>query len=654
MKKWMYAAGLIAALITGSVQFFSFTPLPDPTPEAALEQSQQQFRQGLEALKQAIARYVAAGDQWAGDPAGLPSVQEAHLQTRLAFKQVELWMEYFDREAVKRYVNGPPLPSIDLSKPGITILQPQGLQVLDELLFGEEAVQQKDSILQQVRTLQINFNDFYLYQRRLAFQHRFVLEAIRYELLRIYTLGLTGFDTPGSGNAMPEATVAFEACYKHLQPYLPLIKEKDPKLAAELGTRFQGAVKYLAANDEFDTFDRLAFLRKYLNPLYAGVLAVHKALGVETVYETTTIPQAVNYNSDKIFDTRFFDTRFFFNNQAGEHPEKRIALGKMLFFDPILSGNNKRSCASCHLPGRAFTDGLPKSKAIDEHGFIMRNAPTLINAVYAENYFLDLREPALERQIKHVVMDENEFNTNFDEIVGKLKQSAEYLQLFEAAYADVPAYALSPFSVSDALAAYVATLTSFNSAFDRYARGETNAIDPAVARGYNLFMGKAACGTCHFAPTFNGNVPPYYEETDSEVLGVPAKNDTVHAQLDPDLGRYASSRPHDETAIFFHAFKTTTVRNVQMTGPYMHNGVYNTLDEVVDFYNRGGGAGIGIELPNQTLPPDPLNLTPKEMKDLVAFMHALTDFQGLADMPQRLPRFENQAKWNERQVIGAY
>lgn len=74
---------------------------------------------------------------------------------------------------------------------------------------------------------------------------------------------------------MPEATVAFEACYKHLQPYLPLIKEKDPKLAAELGTRFQGAVKYLTANSNFDTFNRLAFLRKYLNPLYAGVLAVH-------------------------------------------------------------------------------------------------------------------------------------------------------------------------------------------------------------------------------------------------------------------------------------------------------------------------------------------------------------------------------------------
>ena len=123
-------------------------------------------------------------------------------------------------------------------------------------------------------------------------------------------------------------------------------------------------------------------------------------------------------------------------------------------------------------------------------------------------------------------------------------------------------------------------------------------------------MGKAKCATCHFFPLFNGSVPPLYNETESEVLGVPSQNTTQNATIDSDLGEFLITK----APLKKHAFKTPTVRNSAITFPYMHNGVYQTLEEVLDFYNRGGGSGIGITTENQTLPTDKLNLTKSEIK----------------------------------------
>jgi cytochrome c peroxidase len=171
---------------------------------------------------------------------------------------------------------------------------------------------------------------------------------------------------------------------------------------------------------------------------------------------------------------------------------------------------------------------------------------------------------------------------------------------------------------------YIRSLARWNSPFDRYARGETDALDPAARRGFNLFMGKAACATCHFPPAFNGVVPPRYIETESEVLGVPEKFPATPLVLDPDPGRgIVHLNP-----IFQNAFKTPTVRNVALTAPYMHNGSMETLEDVMDFYNAGGGAGLGLDVPNQTLPTDSLGLTRREMDDVIAFMKALTDTTG--------------------------
>jgi len=160
-----------------------------------------------------------------------------------------------------------------------------------------------------------------------------------------------------------------------------------------------------------------------------------------------------------------------------------------------------------------------------------------------------------------------------------------------------------------------------SSRFDRAVRGDSTALTTGERRGFNLFMGKALCGTCHFAPLFGGTTPPDLLEAEPEVIGVPAEAIARRARLDLDPGRSG----FDGEPLHQHAFKTPTLRNVALTAPYMHNGVFRTLQEVVDFYDAGGGAGLGLTVPNLTLPADSLHLSRQEKRDLVAFLEALTD-----------------------------
>jgi cytochrome c peroxidase len=164
-------------------------------------------------------------------------------------------------------------------------------------------------------------------------------------------------------------------------------------------------------------------------------------------------------------------------------------------------------------------------------------------------------------------------------------------------------------------------------------RGEEGMLTADELAGFNLFMGKGKCATCHFMPLFNGSVPPQYFETESEVLGVPAKADTINAVVDSDAGKFNTYN----RALHKFAFKTPTLRNAALTAPYMHNGVFKTLEEVIDFYNRGGGAGIGAVVSNQTLPVDKLNLSRKEQQQIIAFIHTLTDTTGMTRISEALP-----------------
>lgn len=632
----------------------SFASSPVTSPNEALANLQKSFHISIDQVASNIQLYSEKATHLDQSEKALVELQEIHLATRIAYKKVEFLLEYYDRDAMKKYINGAPLPTIEKHVPEIRVIEPSGLQVLDELVFGDNPIEEKAEILAQVKGLKKYFSQVQQYQKGIQINHRHVFEASRQEIIRILTLGVTGFDTPGSANAIPEAVNAMEAVSHAMAFYQTAIKEKNASLSDDIKALFKGAIQYLKENNDFDSFDRLTFLKTYINPLYAKVKEAQIALGVETVYETTKVPQAVRYHADNIFSDAFLNEDYFANVRNEEASEKRIELGKLLFFDPVLSSNNQFSCATCHQPERGFTDGLDKSLAIKDGKKIKRNAPTVVNSVYAERYFYDLREPSIERQIRHVVVDSLEFNTDFFEIVDKLSQSETYKKLFAEAYADQPQYQLSKWSISNALACYVVSLSSFNSPFDQYVRGERKELPEATKRGFNLFMGKAACGTCHFAPSFNGLVPPFYEESESEVLGVPSTSGSENLFIDPDLGRLESSRPQDEAYFYAFSFKTPTVRNAALTAPYMHNGVYETMEEVIDFYNKGGGLGMGIDIPHQTLPATPLNLNEGEIKDLIAFMEALTDTTGMTNIQLELPKFEGMPELNKRMPGGNY
>jgi cytochrome c peroxidase len=325
-----------------------------------------------------------------------------------------------------------------------------------------------------------------------------------------------------------------------------------------------------------------------------------------------------------LFDVDAFDATAFAPDFATFTSPQLVALGERLFHEPRLSGPATRSCATCHVPQLAFTDGKPHSDLLIAAITPARNAPTLLNAALQLALFDDSRAGSLESQAEAVLANPAEMGSSAEVAAERLRGDSSYRREFELAFTK-----LTPASDSVvtgqrlrvAVAAYVRSLIALNSRFDKAMRGDKAALTAAERRGFDLFMGKGRCGTCHFAPLFNGVMPPEFVESEPEIIGVPAERAIRHARLDPDEGRGAVD--HEPTHI--GAFRVPTLRNVALTAPYMHNGAYTKLGDVVDFYNRGGGVGVGAKVAGQTLPTRPLGLTAIERRDLVAFLGALTD-----------------------------
>jgi cytochrome c peroxidase len=244
-----------------------------------------------------------------------------------------------------------------------------------------------------------------------------------------------------------------------------------------------------------------------------------------------------------------------------------------------------------------------------------------VNAGFQPTLFHDSRVGSLEAQAQAVLASPAEMGSSEDRAAQALATDTSYREAFARALRQPPERAVTGRAVRAALAAYVRSLDALNSRFDRAVRGDTAALTQDERRGFTVYMGKARCGVCHFLPLFYGTMPPDFVSSEPEIIGVPAQPDTQHARLDPDPGRAGFDMELTHT----HAFKVPTLRNVALTAPYMHNGVFKTLDAVIDFYNRGGGTGIGAQVPGQTLPARKLRLTAVERKDLRAFLEALTD-----------------------------
>lgn len=573
-------------------------------------------------------------------------IQKSYLKLRKYYKQWEYLAIQKDPVFIKEEINAAPLPKIEENSFGSNIIAARGLQQLDDLIFSDEYT--KEEITQQVTYLKNKFKEY----TPIKLYDRDVFEGARIELIRLFTLGLTGYDTPGSANAIQDATDVLITLQEDLNIYHKTIIAKDSALAKHIQSDLLQAINYLKQNNNFEKLDRFYFIKNYLNPLYKNILWAHRKLEIELPEEVYQQKLAFNYNSENLFAEDFINSSYYIQVPDKFNTNKTKELGKLLFFDPILSSNNDRACASCHNPDKAFTDQLPKSIASGKIGFLKRNSPTLINSVYTERLFHDMRARTFVDQMEHVLTSKDEFNSSMIELLEKLNQSEEYINLFKSAF-ELKENKISGVYIQMALSVYVASLTGMDSQFDKYIRGETTKINKDVIHGFNIFMGKAVCGTCHFAPIFNGTVPPDYKDSESEVLGVPENPYVKKPKIDTDEGRGAALL---KEKVFYnqYAFKTPTVRNSKLTFPYMHNGSYKNLEDVMDFYNKGGGKGIGIVLEHQTLPFDELKLTNKEMKDVIAFMNALTDTSGITTKPNILPKFKNQPNWNKRKIGGEY
>ena len=573
-------------------------------------------------------------------------LQAQFSRTRMAYKKVEFLFDYLEPNYAYLYVNGGPLPKLHKEVSEIDIIEPNGLQRLDEIIFSDELEESLQEVKEKTRELnqsiafigETHLND------TISAQNAF--ESLRSGIVRVFTLGLTGFDTPGSVNAINESLSSMRSMRQAFSMYRSDLTNQQREHFKGIIHLYNSGIERLEQNKDFDSFDRMSFLKDIVNPIYGDLYAFQKMLGIDT---TSLNNHAQNYNVRNLFDEDFLDVNYYsqfsyqdINNKAS------IELGKTLFYDPILSHNLDLSCSSCHNPSLGFADGYAKSPTNQNQVFTKRNSPSLIDAGYSSKYFWDMREHDLEKQVAHVVEDSLEFNMDFYAIEKRLSQSKEYIEMFEKAYGSIGGKLINRRAISNAISAYVNTLKSFDSSFDKYVRGESEEIDNSVIAGFNLFMGKAACGTCHFAPVFNGSVPPFYTDAESEVLGVTETYDPAQPILDEDLGRSRNGRKGDAHPHFDNSFKTVTVRNSAITAPYMHNGGFETLDEVLDFYNVGGGVGMGIDISHQTLAGDSLLLDDVEVLQLTAFLHALTDTTGLQPGKIKLPQFEHQPYWNQR------
>ena len=569
---------------------------------------QRQFRADIIHLDSSISLLLKNVEQKAK-----PSdIQQSFYTARLAYKRVEWLTDYYFPETAKN-LNGPPLDEFEEADQ--VVIQPEGFQVIEEYLFPEVDTSQYENLLQRVKVLKANLTrlSFMDGSNQLTDQH--IFDAARLEMFRIFTLGITGFDSPAALYSLPEAKSALTSVEENISVYTEALQQDHSELAQKLSRQFELCRQALKGS--FEDLDRLEFLTDYLNPLSSLLYESQIALGIHPFAESRTLSSSAR----TLQDSNSFNPQHFISVSSHGTTVQKVNLGKRLFYDPILSGNHQRSCASCHQPDKAFTDGITRSASLSG-GTIQRNTPSLLNAALQARLFTDSRVVYLEDQAQDVITSVDEMHGSLDRAIDDLKKDEAYIKAFQRAY---PKEGITAQSIRNTIATYERTLISLNSPFDAYVRGNYKALNESEKRGFNLFAGKAKCATCHFLPLTNGTVPPFYEKAESEVLGVPAQAGWKNLTLDSDPGKYN----HTKADMHRHAFKTPTIRNVALTAPYMHNGVYKTLEEVVEFYDRGGGQGLGLDVPNQTLSADLLHLTSQEKADIVNFMKALTDLSSI-------------------------
>lgn len=302
----------------------------------------------------------------------------------------------------------------------------------------------------------------------------------------------------------------------------------------------------------------------------------------------------------------------FPGSTTGPPDDKRVELGALLFADARLSKNGKLSCSTCHVVARGLAAGGKRPLKVDGTP-VPREVPSLYNVGFEPMLFWDGRASTLPEQAGIALADD--MAVDYALVKSRLEADTDFKTRFQKVFPE----GITSQSIRAAIGEFERTLVSDTTPFDRYVRGDTHALDAEMRTGFDVFFGKARCSRCHRLPLTSGAMPPRFRRTQVNVIGVPTK--PLVKKLDPDRGRGGVTKKPGEEG----AFKTPSLRNLAITAPYFHNGAFRTLGEVVDFYAKGSGAGLGIDI---TIDPDarPFEITSAERKALLAFLE-----KGLRD-----------------------
>jgi cytochrome c peroxidase len=528
--------------------------------------------------------------------------------SRKRYKKIEPFIEYY-YQGLTRRINGPALPEIKTDDNMVN--DPAGFQVIEEIIFADTVDYAELKKQTKILTTDLLFVKKTI--KDLPIQDHHFYELVQHQIIRIAALGITGFDSPVAFQSIEEAAHSLEGINAWYRLYG---QTKGKSVNEQLSKQINAAIVFTQKNKDFNTFNRLVFIKDHLMPI---------SKSFEKEFQTT-INNTPNFKQNKVFYGNLADLMqgktlnpdaFSPYSESKSTPEK-TALGKALFSEVSLSRNNNISCASCHNPDKAFTDGQVTSVTNIHNNSGKRNSPTVLYSAFQKSFFYDLRSQDLENQIESVMNNPNEFNLTPKEIKRKVLSNQALAADFAKAFPQKKE--LTPYEIRNAIASYVRSLMPFNAKIDHFFKGQIGLTENEI-NGFNLFAGKAKCATCHFIPLYNGTIPPWYNNTESEVIGVPKTNVWRNAVVDEDVGRYNLNQLDP----LKYSFKTPTIRNIAKTAPYMHNGIYTKLEEVVKFYEMGGGNGIGTKLAYQTLPFDNLQLSSKEKQDIIAFLKILTD-----------------------------
>ncbi len=598
-------------------------------------------------LQSELLAIIEKSDSVSGITAGI--ILQKIKENRLVLKEMDFWLRYLEPVAYKK-INGP-LPvewETEVFEKYETPYKREGGGLTLAENYLEEKEINKDSLASLI-TASLLATDVFLADsitRNLKTHHHFFL-ANRMFLLNLAAIYTTGFECPDTSRIIPELLHTLESSHKLYAAFnksFPSYKIND-----DYNNLFEKTISFVKKESgDYTLFNHFSFIQNFINPLYQLNQQMILAYNVRT---SNYNDYSLNKYAASIFDKSLYRGQNKKGVFIGIDDESQLnelkAIGKLLFYDPILSLNNKRSCASCHKPTEYFTDTVVTTNLqFNQQGFLSRNTPTLINAAQNHLIMLDGKHINLENQARDVITNPIEMGSTEEEILKKVLSCDEYKTVFKKYLKTTPQYqSVNLEHIASALMLYYCDLSSYSSAFD-HAIIEKKPVSSDVENGFNLFMSKAQCATCHFVPQFNGAKPPYIG-SEFEVIGVPA--DTSFKSLSNDKGRYAINPAKETNA----AFRTGSVRNAAFTKPYMHNGVFKTLEEVIDFYDAGGGVGKGLLVKNQTLSSDSLKLTKKEKKDIIAFISSLNEEIPLQIPPHSLPVSKNK-ELNKRLVGGEY